>query len=136
MQNTILKIMAVCAILVPLSAKAQTISYADAVKALEAVCGSDIEKHCRKANLGTDEFRSCLETKTSATCQASVVQVYLSLKKRASAQASVGKICDRDAQRLCKGVKEGHARILRCLLKAEKSAGKKCNQAITDAGYR
>lgn len=118
--------------------RAQTISYADAVTVLARDCGADIKKHCRGLNLGNNEIRSCLEqnqAKVSPTCTSTLAGVVTSIEQRLAAQASVFKVCAGRAKQLCKGV-VGEVHILQCLIKTERIDGEKCNQAITDAGWR
>jgi hypothetical protein len=117
---------------------AQTISYADAVTVLADDCGADIKKHCRGLNLGNNEIRNCLEqnqAKVSPTCTSTLASVVVSIQRRLEAQASVFKVCAGRAKQLCKGV-VGEVHILQCLIKTERIDGEKCNQAITDAGWR
>ena len=117
----------------------QTISYADAVTVLARDCGSDIKKFCKGLNLGNGRIQKCLEqnqAKVSPTCTSTMAGVTASIQQRQAAQASVSKICAGAAARACKGVKGGDAHILGCLLKATKVVGEKCNQALTDAGWR
>ncbi|MEP9388852.1 hypothetical protein [Mesorhizobium sp. KR9-304] len=117
---------------------AQTISYADAVTVLADDCGADIKKYCRGLNLGNNEIRNCLEqnqAKVSPTCTSTLASVVVSIQRRLEAQASVFKVCAGRAKQLCKGV-VGEVHILQCLVKTERIDGEKCNQAITDAGWR
>ena len=118
---------------------AQTIGFADAIKVLHSSCGADIEKYCKNVNLGNNRIQQCLqknEANVSDQCKADYAGVYIMLQKRFAAQEAVTKVCDRDIQQLCKLVKKGKGHVLNCLLKAEPSVSDKCNQAITDAGYR
>lgn len=118
---------------------AQTVGFGDAIKILGASCGKDIETYCKKANLGNNEIGKCLEknqSRVSAQCNADRVKVAALLQARFAAQAAAPKICARDAAQKCKGVKAGSGFILRCLLKAERTVSKKCNEAIDLAGYR
>jgi hypothetical protein len=118
--------------------RAQTISYADAITVLAKDCGADIKKHCRGLNLGNNEIRNCLEknqAQVSPTCTSTLASVVASIQLRLEAQASVFKVCAGRAKQLCKGV-VGEVHILQCLIKTERLDGEKCNQAITDAGWR
>ncbi len=119
-------------------AGAQTISFADAAALLARDCGPDIEKYCKGLNLGNNAIRNCLEghqSNVSPTCTATASAVATSIERRLAAQASVMKICSGHAKTLCKGV-VGEANILRCLVRTERLDGAKCNQAITDSGWR
>lgn len=120
------------------TAQAQTISFADAVSLLAKECGSDIKKHCRGVSLGNNAVQACLAKnagKVSSACTTTLNEVTASIALRLAAQQSVMKVCDGSARQFCKGVK-GEAHILQCLLKTEKVDSAKCNQAITDAGWR
>jgi hypothetical protein len=120
-------------------AGAQTIGFADAIDRLAKACGADIQKYCSKVNLGAGRIRHCLnqnQSKVSAQCRTAVPEVFALLEKRATAQASVLKICDRDIRRVCPGIVSGDGNLLECGLKAERALSAPCNQAITDAGWR
>lgn len=118
---------------------AETISYADAISTLAETCGADIKKHCKGVSLANNGIQNCLQqnqAKISPTCTATVTEVVASIQQRQAAQANAVKICDGDIARRCGGVQPGKAHILGCLLKAESTITKKCNDAITDAGWR
>lgn len=118
--------------------RAQTISYADAVTVLAKDCGADIKKHCRGLNFGNNEIRNCLEqnrVNVSPTCTSTMASVVASIQLRLEAQANVFKVCAGRAKQLCKGV-VGEEHILQCLIKTERLDGEKCNDAITNAGWR
>jgi hypothetical protein len=118
---------------------AQTIGYADAIDRLAVACGKDIQTYCKGLNLGNNRIRNCLtanDAKVSAQCKSGYANAYAMLEKRAAAQASVAKICDRDIQRLCSGVQAGDGNVLECILRAQRTVSAQCNQAVTDAGYR
>lgn len=127
-------------------ASAQTIGYAGAIKILADSCGADINKYCAKANIGNFGIQKCLEANAanvSPQCKVDYVRVYELIKKRHEAQQVVFQLCARDSAQLCSVHGDtrtqnlaGKVPELRCLLKAERSVGKVCNQAITDAGYR
>lgn len=122
-----------------LAAEAATISYADAVTQLASSCGADIQKLCKGITLGNNRIRDCLTEKAaqvSPQCQSTLTVVTASIQQRLAAQASVAKVCRNDAARRCQGIVPGEAHILDCLVKAAKVVSSKCNQAITDAGWR
>jgi hypothetical protein len=117
---------------------AQTISFADAITELAKACGSDIKKHCAGVNLGNNAIQQCLEkhqSSVSPTCTSTLATVTASIQQRLAAQASVMKVCEGSAREFCKGV-QGEYHILQCLLKTKRVDSSKCNQAITDAGWR
>jgi hypothetical protein len=118
---------------------AQTIGYAEAIDRLAIACGKDIQTYCKGVNLGNNRIRNCLtanDAKVSAQCKSGYANAYAMLEKRAMAQASVLKICDRDISRVCSGVQPGDGNILDCILRAQRTVSAQCNQAVTDAGYR
>lgn len=131
--------------LAPPKASAQTMGYADAIRILAQSCGADINKYCAKANIGNFGIQKCLEanaSKVTPQCKADYVRAYQLIEQRHQAQQVVFEVCSRDSAQLCNVNSSrtqnfaGKVPILRCLLKAERSVGQKCNQAITDAGYR
>lgn len=120
------------------TASAQTIGYADAMKILVKSCGPDIEKHCKKVNLGNGRIESCLAehaSSVSAQCKADYAQVYVMLEARFAAQEAVPKLCAGDVNRLCPDITRGKGYTLQCLLNKRRLSNK-CSQAITDAGFR
>jgi hypothetical protein len=130
---------ALAVLLLPGVACAETISFADAVSTLAKACGADIKKHCKGVNLANNAIQQCLQQNQAAvspTCTSTVTEVSASIQQRLAAQAAVTEVCRHDAAQLCKGIKQGEAHLLGCLLKASGAVGDKCNQAITDAGWR
>lgn len=121
------------------SAQAQTVGFADAIKILAVSCGKDIDTYCKSATLANNGIGQCLDknqSKVSQKCNADRAVVGQLIQERLAAQAAAPQICARDAATLCKGFKPGAGHVLRCLLKAERSVSKKCNTAIDLAGYR
>ena len=119
-------------------ARADTISYADAITELAQACGADIKKFCKGVNLGNNQIQNCLgqhAAKVSPTCTSTLASVIASIEQRQQAQAVAFKVCASDAATLCRGI-HGDEHILQCLLKTTKIDNGKCNQAITDAGWR
>ena len=120
-------------------AEAGTISYADAVTQLAANCGADIKKLCKGLNLGNNRIGDCLSqnaAQVSPQCSSSLSFVLTSIQQRLQAQVAATKVCRDDVARRCQGVVPGEAHLLTCLLKAKNVVSRKCNQAITDAGWR
>jgi hypothetical protein len=118
--------------------RADTLSYADAVTALAKDCGADIKKHCKGVNLGGGKIQSCLEEnagKVSPTCMSTLSGVMASIKQRQEAQMAYSKVCQHDMSQFCNGV-VGDGNILACLIETSRVDGRKCDQAITDAGWR
>jgi len=120
------------------SAVAQTMSFEQAATILLNSCGKDIDKYCRNVNVGSGQMRNCLlqNSSVSAACKTDWSRVALAVQQRAQARVAVLKICDADARRLCGSVEKGDGQLLDCMLAAKQGVGAKCNQAITDAGYR
>ena len=138
----ILYIVAACAALSLVAAssgQAQTIGYGEAIRGLTAACGADIEKHCKGVKPGGGAISACLAKKNISTgCAATYVAAFALLTVRAAAQEAAPQLCAAEAKRLCSNFQEGRARILRCLIRKDniRKVSNKCNQAITDAGWR
>src|ERR1700712_2187065 len=112
-------------------ARADTISYADAVTTLAQSCGADIKKVCSGLNLGNNAITDCLQknsAKVSPTCTSTLTSVIASIKQRQAAQIAYYTVCKRNMATTCKGVK-GDGNMLSCLIKAERMTGPKCTQA-------
>jgi len=120
------------------AAIAQTMSFEDAITIVSSSCGKDIDTHCKGVNLGAGRLKNCLagNAKVSAQCKSDLTRVEGLVQKRAEARVNVLKICDIDARKFCGMVQKGDGQILDCMLTAQKGVSAKCNQAITDAGYR
>jgi hypothetical protein len=123
------------------TASAQTISYGEAMDQLIGACGADVDKYCKDVRLGGSRIQTCLaenSAKISPQCKTTFGAVFELLTKRAQAQAAAPELCKSEAARLCENFREGRGRVLRCLIRPEtaKNVSKKCNQAITDAGWR
>lgn len=121
------------------SAQAQTVSYAEAADRLAAACGKDIDEYCRGVNLGSGRMKNCLSQNRdglSAECKETYTQTFMLIEKRAQARTAVLKLCDVDTRKLCSGVAKGDGQVLECILTASAGVSRKCNQAITDAGFR
>ena len=135
-------IAAVCAALslaTASSGQAQTIGYGEAIRGLTAACGADIEKHCKGVKPGGGAISSCLAKNNISTgCAATFEAAFALLATRAAAQEAAPQLCAAEAKRLCSNFREGRARILRCLIRDDniRKVSDKCNQAITDAGWR
>ncbi len=120
-------------------ARAETMGFAQAIGLLQTSCGQDIERYCPTANLANFGISKCLEQNTaklSPQCNQDRVVVRQQIQARLEAQASVAKVCNGDMRQLCPSIVRERGYTLNCLLKAEPSVSKACNQAITDAGWR
>lgn len=123
------------------SGHTQTIGYGEAIRQLTAACGADIENHCKGVKPGGGAISVCLAKNASSIssgCASTFENAFALLAKRAAAQEAAPELCRADAERLCSNFREGRARILRCLTRVDnlRKVSNKCNQAITDAGWR
>lgn len=119
------------------AAVAQTIGYAEAFDRVAAACGSDIDKYCKKANLGGGRVQQCLNENqaVSATCKATISNLKVQLQSRAAARAAVMRVCERDILRLCSGIQQGDGNLLECFYKVRQNTSASCQKAVGDAGY-
>ena len=102
-------------------------------------CGKDVEKYCKGQPLANFAIGNCLiqnQAKVTPVCIATLAAVRTSLAARLQAQADAVKVCRGDAARRCQGVVQSEGHILECLLKAANTVSKKCNAAISNAGWR
>lgn len=117
----------------------ETMGFAQAVSLLERSCGQDIGRYCGQANLANFGINKCLEenaSKLTAQCNADRVTVRQAIQARLDAQAAAPQICAGDAKRHCPTIVRGQGYTVQCLVKAERVVSKKCNAAITAAGWR
>jgi len=129
----------VASILIGSPTLAQTIGYGEAIRGLTAASGADIEKFCKGIKPGGGAISACLAKNNISTgCAATFEAAFVLLAKRAAAQEAAPKVCAAEAKRLCSNFRPGGARILRCLIREDnlRKVTNKCNQAITDAGWR
>jgi outer membrane protein OmpA-like peptidoglycan-associated protein len=132
---------AIVALLLPASAApsiAQSIGYAQAIDRLGAACGKDIDKLCKKANLGGGRVTQCLDQNRAAVssgCKASVTEMTALLTTRVQARAAVLRVCDVDIRRFCAGVQPGDGNLMECFYKARQNMSPSCQTAVTNAGY-
>ncbi len=120
------------------AAKAQTMSYADAISQLAAACGGDVARYCKGVPLGSG-LKNCLDGHASVLsprCGQTRMTVYDSIGRRAAAQRNIGDICGADIERLC-GTSHADAHLVECLQATSPVAiSPACNQAFTDTGWR
>ncbi|MEM9124075.1 MAG: hypothetical protein AAGB03_12230 [Pseudomonadota bacterium] len=120
-------------------ATAQTVGFADAIKILAASFRGDIERYCKNATLANWGIGTCLDqnrANVSPQCTSDLAQVRASITARLEAQAAAPKVCSGDAGRLCPRAQRKRGYTLRCLLASERRVSDRCNQAITNAGWR
>jgi hypothetical protein len=70
----------------------------------------------------------------SPQCKAEYPPIFAAIQQRATARATVFKVCERDAAKLCAGASKADA--LHCLSSAKRGVTIQCTKAIADAGYR
>ena len=120
-------------------AAAETIGYADAMDMLMGACGNDVQSHCKDVRIGSGRIEGCLQQSgVSPQCTATAAQVAVLLDARAAAQAAVPELCKHDVAKLCPNFRAGNARVLNCLIRRDnvRKVSRKCNEAITNAGWR
>ncbi len=133
--------LAIVALLLPASAApsiAQSIGYAQAIDRLGASCGKDIDKLCKKANLGGGRVTQCLDQNRAAVssgCKASVTELTAMIATRVQARAAVLRVCDVDIKRFCAGVQPGDGNLMECFYKARQNMSPSCQAAVSNAGY-
>ena len=133
--------LAIMALLLPASATpsmAQSIGYAQAIDRLGAACGKDIDKLCKKANLGGGRVTQCLDQNravVSSGCKASITELTAMIATRVQARAAVLRVCDVDIRRFCAGVQPGDGNLMECFYKARQNMSPSCQTAVTNAGY-
>jgi hypothetical protein len=120
------------------TARAQTMSYADAISQLAAACGRDVAKYCRGIPL-SGALKACLDGHAgglSPGCAQTRAAVYDSISRRAAAQRNIGDICGADIERLC-GTSHADAHLVECLrMTSPVAISPRCNQAFLDTGWK
>ena len=117
---------------------AETIGYAGALGDLAANCGHDINRYCRRANLGGGQVAECLERnslRVSTACKATSAEVAALLRTRAAARRSVQHACELDRLKFCGGIQPGNAQILGCMYASRNALSAGCRQALVNSGY-
>jgi hypothetical protein len=123
----------------PSGAPAETMSFENAAAILGKSCGDDNVANCRGLNLDANRLKDCLyrnQDSMSAECKADYARALDAIQKRVAAHAAVPRMCEREASKLCAGLPKGDRKITGCLVAATKGVSARCNQAISEAGYR
>jgi hypothetical protein len=118
---------------------AGTISFENATAMLAESCGKDIDANCLGVNLDAVRLKECLARNrdtVSPQCSVDYVKAFDAIQKRVAARAGVFKMCEREKQKLCADAQNKASDVLGCLLKVPRGLSAKCNQAISEAGYR
>jgi hypothetical protein len=92
-------------------------------------CADDIAQFCKDVKPGGGRLVRCLkehETDLSAQCQASIQEARTKVKEAHDA-------CADDIQKLCRDVKPGAGRIVRCLREKETELSPECRDKLTQA---
>jgi len=138
--NAVRSILLVAVLATPSLASAQSMNFEDATAILGKSCGADIESNCRGVNLDAARLKDCLyrnQDSVSAQCKADYLRAFDAIQKRIVARAAVAKLYEREVSKLCGGVpKQDHGKSLGCILAATRGVSARCNQAISEAGYR
>jgi hypothetical protein len=121
-------------------ALAETMSFESAATMLSQSCGADIDANCLGVNFDAPRLRECLSRNQDAVspqCRADYIRAFDAIAKRIAARSAVGKLCQREKQKVCAEAQGKPGETVVCLLKAPtKSLGWGCSQALTQAGYR
>ena len=121
-------------------ALAETVSFESAATMLSQSCGADIDANCLGVNFDAPRLRECISRNQDAVspqCRADYIKAFDAIAKRIAARSAVGKLCQREKQKVCADAQGKPGETVACLLKAPtKSLGWGCNQALTQAGYR
>ena len=123
---------------VPPAASAQSIGFAEAIDRLAARCGKDIDKFCKKVNLGGGRMWQCLDRNAAAispSCKAARTEVTVLLTTRSEARKRIPRVCEADIRRVCSGVQPGDGNLMECFYKAKGNISPECQRAVAEAGY-
>ena len=119
---------------------AETMSFENATAILAESCGKDIDANCLGVNLDAPRLKECLyrnQDSVSPQCRADYVKAFEAIQKRVAAHGAVGKLCEREKQKVCADTQGKQGETIACLLKAPPRAlSVGCGQALTQAGYR
>src|SRR3954451_19711953 len=113
----------------PAPAPAQAMNFEEAGAMLGASGGKDIDDNGRGVNLDPTRLKDCLirnQDVVSAQCKADYPKVFSAVQQRAAARASVFKICEREATKLCGGAQK--ADVLQCLTSAKRGVSIQCSK--------
>lgn len=121
-------------------ALAETMSFENATAILAESCGKDIDANCLGVNLDATRLKECLsrnQDSVSQQCRADYVKAFDAIQKRVAARGAVGKLCQREKQKICADAQAKPGEAITCLLNAPpRGLSVGCSQALTQAGYR
>jgi hypothetical protein len=139
MKKIVMTMTACCLLAGALPARAQTMSFADAISQLASACSADLAKYCKGVEMGQGRLKACLDAnqaRLSPRCQQTQAAVYASIARRINAQRTIGSVCSADIARLC-GVYPADGNLVTCLSGVMPVAiSPACNQVFTDTGWR
>ena len=122
------------------AAMAETMSFENATAILADSCGKDIDANCLGLSLDAQRLKECLtrnQDSVSQQCRADYVRAFDAIQKRVAAHGAVGKLCEREKQKICADTQGKPGETIACLLKAPpRGLSVGCGQALTQAGYR
>jgi outer membrane protein OmpA-like peptidoglycan-associated protein len=130
-------ILLIVALTAPSLAAAQTVSFADGAAMLSKSCAPDIVANCRGVNIDTTRLKDCLyrnQDVMSEQCKADYPRAFDTIQKRIAARATVGRECEYEIVKKCRGKAKEVSKSLICLL-ATPSVSARCSRAIGDVGY-
>ena len=120
-------------------ALAETMSFEDATAILAESCGKDIDANCAGVNLDAPRLKECLSRNrdsVSPRCQSDYVRAFDAIQKRVAASGAVGKLCQREKQKMCAEAQAEPGELIACLVKVPKGTSAGCIKALGEAGYR
>jgi hypothetical protein len=103
---------------------------------LSAGCSAELNKYCKDIADGEGRLLACLyahEPNLSDRCGNLVTGALERLGVALGALATVVRVCQGDAQRLCNGMIAGHGSLVGCLSNAKKSVSAQCNATLDAA---
>jgi hypothetical protein len=121
-------------------AMGETMSFENSAAMLAESCGADIDANCLGVNFDAPRLRECLSRNQDAVspqCRADYIKAFDAIGKRIAARVAVGKLCQRDKQKVCADAQGKPGETITCLLAAPpRGLSYGCSQALTQAGYR
>jgi hypothetical protein len=122
----------------PSMAAAETMSFGDAAAMLGKSCGAEIVANCRGVNPDSTRLKECLSRNRdvlSQQCQTDYLAAFDAIAKRVAARVAVANACAREIVKTCGGSTKETSKSIPCLMTAS-GVSARCQQAISDAGYR
>jgi outer membrane protein OmpA-like peptidoglycan-associated protein len=104
---------------------------------LSKSCAPDIVANCRGVNIDTTRLKDCLyrnQDVMSEQCKADYPRAFDTIQKRIAARATVGRECEYEIVKKCRGKAKEVSKSLICLL-ATPNVSARCSRAIGDVGY-